>query len=291
MKSKVLLLTLVLLSLSVLCTLAGILTSTGSVPLEFIAVTGEKVSIYGSGLYAHDSVSMVAQGLASDVITLFVAVPVTFLALFFSLKKSFKADLVLTGMLGYFLYTYASYAFLWNYNDLFIVYVSIMSLSFFAFVIKMTSFDLSSFKTHFKAPFKAKSILGFQWLVIIMVGLLWLSKLAPTWVSSGPPQGLEHYTTLVIQALDLGFIIPTALISALSLAGRRPLGYLLSSIILIKGIALLSSITAMAINMMLAGVTTSFVEIGIFAFLDLFGVYALWRLLTQIKKPETLQDR
>lgn len=284
MKKNILVLTLLILSLSIFCSLVGLLTSTGAVSYNFVAITGETVSIYGNGLYAHDSISIVAQGLASDLITLVIAVPVTLVALFYSLRNSFRGELVLTGMLGYFLYTYMSYTFLWNYNVLFIAYVIIMSLSFFGFVMMMTSFDLKSIKNRFVDPFKAKSIIGFQWFVAIMVGMLWLSKLVPSWFNTATPVGLEHYTTLVIQAMDLGFIVPTTMISAVLLYQRKPLGYLLSSIVLIKGIALLSSITAMAINMMISGVETSIIEIAIFGLLDLFGIYALWRLLSQIKK-------
>ncbi len=281
MKKTILGLSVSVLVLSAVCAVIGLLSSKGAMPYSFLAITGESVSIYGTGLYAHDSVSMVAQGLASDFITLVIAIPVTLVALVYSQKNSFRGALVLSGMLGYFLYTYASYAFLWNYNALFIVYVMIMSLSFFAFVLMMTSFVLKTIKTRFKDPFKPTSILVFEILVSVMVGLLWLSKLAPTWFSAAVPVGLEHYTTLVIQALDLGFIVPTAVLSTVLLIQRKPLGYLLSSIIVIKGIALLTSITAMAINMNLAGVSTSLVEIGIFGTLDLFGLYALVRLISQ----------
>lgn len=285
MKKSVFPLTLIMLGLSAVSALAGLWTSTGSLNIKFMAITGETVSIYGQGLYAHDSVSIVAQGLASDLITLLLAIPATLIALFYSHRNSFKARLILTGILGYFLYTYTSYAFLWHYNVFFVVYVLIMSLSFFAFVIMMTSFDLPSIQTHFNSPFKAKPIIGFQWFVAVMVGALWISKLIPTWLNPVAPVGLEHYTTLVIQALDLGFIVPTAILSALLLQQRKPLGYLLSSIVMIKGIALLTSITAMSANMLLSGVTTSIIEIAVFGILDLFGVYALWRLLKQIKEP------
>lgn len=290
MKKNILIITLAILSLSVLSSLVGLLTSTGAVTYDFVAITGETISIYGKGLYAHDSVSVVAQGLASDLITLIFAVPATLIALYYSHRNSFRGELVLTGMLGYFLYTYMSYVFLWNYNVLFIVYVFIMSLSFFGFVIMMTSFDLKAFKDHFVNPLKAKSIIIFQLFVAIMVGLLWLSKLTPSWFNSVAPVGLEHYTTLVIQAMDIGFIVPTAIISAVLLIQRKPLGYLLSSVLIIKGIALLSSIIAMIINMLISGVETTIIEIAIFGILDLFGIYALWRLLSQIKKTIVVKN-
>ena len=278
-------LTLFILVVSSLCSLIGIITSTGAQSYPFQAITGEIVSIYGTGLYAHDSLSMVAQGLASDWVTLVLAIPLTLWALI-KASSLFKAKLILVGLLGYFLYTYTSYAFLWNYNPLFIGYVVIMSLSFFALILSLMSFDLSTLCLKFVPNLKTGIIIGFQGFVGLMICLLWLRKLAPTWFSSLPPVGLEHYTTLVIQALDLGLIVPTVILSAWLLHRRSPWGLLLSSIMILKGIALLTSISAMAISMLLSGVQTSWIELAIFGFLDLFGVLALWRLLSQLQ-PST----
>ena len=287
MKKKEVVLTLIVLILSGIAALIGLLSSTGAHPFSFTSITGEIVTIYGNGLYQRDSIQIVAQGLASDLITLALAIPVTLIALYFSVKKSFKGSLVLTGMLGYFLYTYTSYVFLWNYNRLFIVYVMIMSLSFFAFVLRMVSFDLSTVKNHFTDRLNIKTIAGFQLFVTVMIGLLWLSKLTPTWFGTLAPFGLEHYTTLVIQALDLGFVLPVAVISAIMLIRRQAMGYLLSSVVLVKDIALLTSITAMSINMMMQGVQTSVVEVGIFFVLDVLGIFVFALLLSQIKKSKT----
>lgn len=283
MKKNTVWMIVVICVLSAIVSMVGLLTSQGAQAFEFISITNETVMIYGTGIYAKDSISIVAQGVASDAVTLVLAIPVTLIALFQTLKQSFKAKLILTGMLGYFLYTYTSYTFLWNYNPLFIVYVVLMSLSFFTLVFMMLSFDLSTMKHHFRQPFKSKLILFFEWFIIIMLTLLWLSKLAVTWFSNVPPVGLEHYTTLSIQALDLGFIVPITLFTALQLKKQTSLGFLLSAIMIIKGIALLTSITAMMINMALSGVAVSLIEVSVFTAFNLLGVAALFSLLKQIK--------
>jgi hypothetical protein len=68
--------------------------------------------------------------------------PEVIISLIVANKNSLKGRLLLTGTLGYFLYTYTSYSFLSMYNSFFLIYVSIMSLSFFAFIINITSNEL-----------------------------------------------------------------------------------------------------------------------------------------------------
>jgi hypothetical protein len=62
---------------------------------------------------------------------------------------------------------------------------------------------------------------------------MWLGRIIPSY-NNKIVAGLEHYTTLVIQALDLGFIVPVAIISGILLIKNNSLGYLLAPIIIIK---------------------------------------------------------
>ncbi|MDP2814854.1 MAG: hypothetical protein Q8S15_04730 [Erysipelotrichaceae bacterium] len=256
-------LVIMILILSATVSIAGILTSQNPEHYSFTAITKETVTIYGTGIYKNDSVSVVAQGIASDMVTLFLAVPATAIALFLSNKNSFRAQLTLTGLIGYFLYTYMSYTFLWNYNPLFILYTALMSLSLFAFIFAMTSFELTTITQRFSDKFPIKRISGYLIAISILLALLWLGKLAPTF-GGAVPAGLEHYTTLIIQGMDLGFIVPAGLITAYLLIKRRALGYLLSSVLIVKGIAMLIAISMMIVNMMIQGVNVGWIEIVMF---------------------------
>ena len=256
-------LVIMILILSAMVSIAGILTSQNPEYYTFTSITKETVTIYGTGLYKNDSVSVVAQGIASDMVTLFLAIPATAIALYLCSKNSFRAQLTLTGLIGYFLYTYTSYTFLWSYNPLFIVYSLLMSLSLFAFIIAMTSFNLTTITHRFSDKFPIRLISGYLIAISILLSLLWLGKLAPTFTGA-VPVGLEHYTTLVIQGMDLGFIVPAGLITAYLLIKRKALGYLLSSVLIVKGIAMLIAISMMIVNMMLQGVDVGWIEIVMF---------------------------
>jgi hypothetical protein len=100
----------------------------------FQSIHGESVNIYGKGLYYNESVSIASQARAQDIVTLLIGTPLLIISLIFTNKNSIRGKLLLTGTVDYFLYTYISYSFLAMYNEFFLLYVLIMSLSFFAFI-------------------------------------------------------------------------------------------------------------------------------------------------------------
>lgn len=267
-------LVITILILATFTSLIGLLSNKGSGSYEHTSINGEIVEIYGKGIFKNDSVSVVAQGKASDLVTLFLAIPILAFATIYALKGSLRARVLLTGTLGYFLYTYMSYSFLWNYNPLFIVYVILMSTSMFAFILSLMSFDVEKIPSMFKEKLPIRFLAGFQFFIALMLGLLWLGKISSSIFSEAIPVGLEHYTTLVIQAMDLGFIVPIAVISGVLLLKRKPFGYLFTSIIIIKAITMLTSITAMIINSYLSGVVVNPIEVLVFSAFNLLAIIA-----------------
>jgi hypothetical protein len=247
----------------------------------FLSINEETVNIYGKGLYYNDSVSMASQARAQDIITLIVCVPLLIMSLIFANKNSLRGKLLLTGVLGYFLYTYTSYSFLSMYNKFFLIYVVLMSLSFFAFAINITSDELKLLKKHFKQNLPRKYIGGFLFFLGIGICFMWLGRIMPSF-NNNNVAGLEHYTTLVIQALDLGFIVPVAIISGILLIKNDSLGYFLAPIIIIKGTTLLLAIITMIIFMVNAGVTVSIIEIIMFPLFTVLCVYNLYLVMKNI---------
>lgn len=272
--------------LSIFASVIGILSDTGPGAYEIESFRGETINIHGSGLYRYDSISIVAQGTAQDIVTLAIGIPLLILSLSMSLKGSLKGRLLLTGTLGYFLYTYISYVFLWMYNPMFIVYVMLMSASFFAFILSMMSVDINSLSTGFNKELPVKFLGGFQIFFAVALCILWMGKIIPTITNGTVPLGLEHYTTLVIQGLDLGFIVPIALLSGVLLIKRKPFGYLLSSVIIMKFFTLGAAITAMIIGQYFAGIAMSIIEIIMFPIFSLFIFYCMILLLKNIDDKE-----
>jgi len=290
-KKTVIILVLCVLVLALASCLIGLFSSGGSGQYDFKSINNETVKIYGSGIYKNDSVSGAAQARASDFVTLFGGIPLLIASLYFAVRGSFRGRLMLTGTLGYFLYTFMSYTFLLTYNPLFIIYVIIMSASLYAFIVSLMSFEIVKVPAMFNEKLPTKLLGGFQLLVGISLCLMWCGKIAPTIITGTIPMGLENYTTLVIQGMDLGIIVPAAFLSGILLIKRKPFGYLLSSVIIIKGVTMLTCISAMIINMVLMGVRMSIAEILIFPALNLFAVICLVILLKNIKNETVRVER
>lgn len=282
-KKTVILLVGCIIILSIFASAVGIFSNAGPGVHEIESFRGETIKIYGKGLYRNDSVSVAAQGIAQDMVTVVLGVPLLIISLCLALKGSLKGRLLLTGTLGYFLYTYISYVFLWMYNPMFIVYVVLMSSSFFAFTLLMMSFDINNLSSAFDENLPVKFLGGFQIFFAAALCLLWMGKIIPTITNGSVPAGLEHYTTLVIQGLDLGFIVPTAILSGILLIKRKPFGYLLSSVMIMKGFTMGAALTAMIINQYLAGVSMGIIEIIMFPVFSLVIFYCMVLLLKNVK--------
>lgn len=277
-------LVLFILVLSAFASILGLASTGGSGEHNFTSIHNETVSIYGQGLYRNDSISVAAQGRAQDLITLVCAIPLLIISLAFANKNSFRGKIILTGTLGYFLYTYVSYTFLWNYNAAFLMYVLLMSASLFAFILALMSFDIGKVPMYFSKKLPVVLFGVFQLLIGLLLCMMWLGKIAPTIFSGTAPAGLEHYTTLVIQGMDLGLIVPAAALSGIMIIKKKPIGYLLTSVIILKAITMLTSLTAMIINEALNGVQMPLTEVIIFPALNGLTVVMLIILMLNIKK-------
>ncbi len=130
---------------------AGLFYQTDGEPYPYTNHRGETVMLTGRGLYAYDTVSFNAQMQANDFVTLALGLPLLLVSAWLARRGSLRGHLLLTGTLGFFLYTYMSMSFLAAYNALFLVYVALFSLSLFAFILSMLAFDLKTLPGRFSA--------------------------------------------------------------------------------------------------------------------------------------------
>lgn len=276
----------IIIILAAVSSVVGLLSHDGGGQHVITSVNGEKVTLYGRGIYKNDSISVVAQGKAQDLVTLILGIPMLIISMVILRKESLRGKLLLTGTLGYFLYTYMSYTFLWNFNYLFLVYVIIMSCSLFAFILSIIEIDISNMKNNFTDKLPSKLIGGFQIFIGIAIGLMWFGKIAQALKMRTAPDGLEHYTTLVIQGMDLGIVMPFAILSGILLIKKNNYGYLMSSIIIVKGFSMLTTITVMMISMMLSGIVVSLIQVVIFFMANLGCIYLFVILMKNILEIE-----
>ena len=244
---------------------------------------GESVMINGQGLYYYDTVSLAAQTQGNDFVTLVVGLPLLVISTIYAFRSSLRGHLLLAGTLGFFLYTYMSMASLASYNGLFLVYVAIFGLSLYAFILCMMSFDLGTLPQAFSERLPRKWIVSLMFIVGGFLLLAWLGRIVPPLIQNQTPV-LENATTLIIQFMDLGLIVPTAFLGGILLMRRTAWGYLLSSIMLTKGVTLGLGVSAMAINMARMGVADSLGIMIPFLIITILNLIFVIILLKNVKQ-------
>lgn len=276
----------IIIVLSIIASSYGIFSRGGEGKHEIKTFRGETVELYGRGLYKNESVSMASQAIAQDVVTLCLGVPLLIAALVLARKGLIKGQLLLTGILGYFLYTYGSYSFYAMYNSMFLIYVVLMSASFFSFVLAMMSFEPDKIESYFNLKLPVKFVGGVLIFIAVMVGLMWLKRIVTPLMTGAVPEGLEHYTTLIIQAFDLGFVLPAGVLAGVLLIKRKAYGYLLATVLIIKEAALLTVIIAMLISQATNGVKVGKAEFVMFPIFALLVIYCMVLILRNVNEPD-----
>lgn len=237
--------------------------------------------INGHGLYYFDTVSAAAQMQANDLITLVIGLPLLIVATWLAFRGSLRGRLLLTGTLGFFLYTYMSMSMLAAYNSLFLIYVALFGLSLYAFILSMLSFDLADLPRHFSPNLPRGWIAGVLFAMGGFLFLAWMGRIIPPLLQNTTP-ALENTTTLVIQAMDLVLIMPLAILSGILLLRRTAWGYLLASVTVLKGLTMTLAVSTMGINMALNGVPDSSVLLIIFLILTFLNLFSAVLLLKNV---------
>lgn len=281
-KNLIIFLSSLIAILSIASTLTAILSSTQSGPESVISVRGEKVQLYGKGVYRHMSAEVAPQGIAQDYVTLFFGVPMLLLSLFIFRKDTLKGRILLTGVLGYFLVKYTFYTLMAMYNELFLLWVILLSLSFHAFILTYNQIDEAAIPGSFDSKLNVKFVGGFLIFNSIAVALLWLSIVLPTALSGTIPKQVEHYTTLVVQALDLAIALPASFIAGYYIRKRTAFGLKLGSIYIIFLFLQMTALSAKIIAMGILGYNIIPVVFIIPAF-NLIALVAMVKVIGSLK--------
>lgn len=277
--------------LALVAALAGVWPATG-MPYPLTTFRGEEVTINARGLYHWDTVSMAAQMQANDLVTLVLGLPLLAVSFWLALRGSLRGRLLLAGTLGFILYTYITMMVGAHYNALFLVYVALFSLSLFSYVLVLMSIDLVSLPRHFSDKLPRGWIAGLLFFAAAFLSFAWLGRILPSiaglplsnWENGGITgvPVLENTTSLFIQAMDLGLIVPVCILSGILLLRRHAWGYLLASVGLTKFLTLGIAVSLMGVNMARVGVPVSPFELGPFLGMAFFGVAMTVILLKNI---------
>jgi hypothetical protein len=202
----------------------------GAGPTTHTSVRGEEVAIHGLGPYRHMPADVAVQGLAQDLVTLAIALPVLLVAFVLARRGSRAAYVVVTGAVGYLFVQYFLYLGMATYNELFLVWVAIVLVSFQT-LARLLLADAPGAFVATSTRARRRYVGGFLVVNGTLIALLWLQVIVPPLLDGTLyPPGLAHLTTMFVQAFDLALFLPPSLIAGVAYWRGRPHGEVLAPV-------------------------------------------------------------
>lgn len=208
-------------------------------------VTYEAVT---TGLYANNARALVAEGVGWDIFTLFVAVPAIFVASVLVARGSFRGRLFALGLLGYLLYQYLEYAVTWAFGPLFLVFVVIYAASLAGIVWIGVDVARDGLARRFTDDFPRRSWATLSVTMAVLLTVLWVQRIVATLDGDLIGGGLTSETTMTVQALDLGLVVPASAFVAVLAWRRSPAGYAMAAAYLVTFAAMAAAIVGMLLS-------------------------------------------
>lgn len=256
-----------------------------SLAATILAAAASAAGIFLPATYARETAAWATQGAGQDIATLFCIFPAMLIALHFAFRGSARATSVALGLLIYLVYSYTLYAFFIHFGPWFLIYVAVLGLSTYALFGSVIHMDLDEAVRRLRGNPKA----GLASIVLLILGLLfafqWLSEIVPSLLSATTPKGITEIGVPVnpIHVLDLAFILPGMIVTALSVRKRRPLGLLFAAPLLTFSAAIGIAILCMFATEHTRGVPIAAVPVVVIGAVVLVSLYVNYTFLAAMK--------
>jgi hypothetical protein len=245
-----------------------------------------------SGLFLtdiyRDNAFVTAVWKGNDAVTLFIAVPLLATSMYFARRGSLRAILIWFGSLDVILYNYAFYLFAAKLNRFFLIYVALFTLPIFALVFGLPKINAVEVKDSFRQKTPVRWIAGYLILVAAGLTTVYLIQFLDFINTGQIPEIvlLTDHPTNVVPALDFSMVIPWLVLGGVWLWQHHPWGYVISSILIVKGMVYMLSLTAASVVPALSGFPESSAEIPLWGTLGLGFIVFGSLLLGNIRRPE-----
>jgi hypothetical protein len=202
--------------------------------LTLIAAAG---GLYIDELYKDTNSFALHAWYANDIILLAVGLPLLIVALVLSIRGSLRGQLVWLGMLNFTIYNYSYYLFGAALNSFFLIYAALFTFSMYSLVFGLVFIDYNKIEKSFKKKTPVKGISIFMILLAITLGGAWIVQWVNFVITSTPPQIMINLNSAnnLVATLDLTFVVPLCFVAAYNLWQRRPIGYVLTVMLNVKG--------------------------------------------------------
>lgn len=222
-----------------------------TVVLVFLVLVASLMGLFSSSPYSMETQNWLMQARGQDIGNV-LAVCVLAFSMHAASKGSQRGFLVWLGTLFYLLYAYIIYAVAVHFNSLFLVYVTVVGITFFTIISTLLRGII---------PPRTQTVKRFASYALIVTGLLfallWLSEIIPAIITGNTPQGVRDAGLWVnpVHVLDLSVVLPSFIATGYLALKRKNIGTYLLTPWLTFSVLMGSSIVAAMLLMMNAGIT------------------------------------
>jgi len=237
---------------------------------------GETYDVATTGVYANNAMQLVAEGVGWDVFTLLVAVPALAVAAWFVAGSSFRGTLAAAGMLGYFSYLHLEYAVTWAFGPMFVLFVAILAASLVGLVGATVLLARNGLADRFDDRFPRRAWAALSIGMSLMLVVLWAARIADALAAAVP--SLHGETTMTVQALDLGLVVPISLLIAVAALRREPAGLVAAAAFAVTFVTMSAAIASMMVSSWIVTGVSALPPILVFSAASLAGLWVARRM-------------
>lgn len=284
-------LSLLVVVLCLFTTSVGMFLTDNGQPFETLNVYGDSVTLYGSGIYAYDSMMRAPIFRGTDAVMLFLAVPSLLMILWLRSRRwSLRLQLMLVSMLFVFVYYSMNLVFGVMNNGMFLAYIALFSAGLFALAEALRGLTGSGLVDRIIGPLPKRGFNIFLVLTGAALTLAWIPDIITAMLSNGPLSLIEVYSTEVTYVIDIAIIGPMAIAGIFLNKSRQDIGYVILSMLLTLcafiGIMLPMQTVFQANAGISVPVQVMVTKVASFCLLAIFATYLEIRLLKAIQDPK-----
>jgi hypothetical protein len=208
-----------------------------------LAMAASATGVFVPDVY-RDPAAIVPAMRGQDLVTLLLA-PALIAASGLAVRGSHRARLVEIGLLGYLVYTYAGAAFGYRFNRLILVYIAAFSTSAFALVHAVRQVHVPDLSPSHRTP-PRRAVAVFLLVIAGALTAIELREIGGFLATGVVPESVRRAgdATFFPYVLDLGVVVPLAVLTGIGLWKHARWSALLAGVLLVKtttmGAALLS---------------------------------------------------
>lgn len=281
---KINILSMIAALVAIISAIIGLFYTTGGTIRVVENIYGQKIQLYGDGIYANDELLKVGTTKGTDAVLLIFSVCLIILTML--VRKYKLCEVLQTGILAGVLYDAICIIMGVQFNRLYLVYLIWFAAALYAFILAMIRLGKTNYFSNEVYDIELKGT-----AIFLIVGgcsvLVWFIFIIPAVITGKPTDFIGIYTTEPTFCIDLGIILPGCVATGIGLLKKQkyayPIASVLMTLITMVGICVISQ-TIFQLSM---GIVIEIGQIiGLVVTFVILGGIAIWlnvRLLMRMR--------